>query len=412
MHSLSLKVLGREYRKKILLGITLIVISSAAILSGMQFLSFRNGTLSSNTKTVGSQAIVELTDPPVVPQGTSSLNLTYSAIELTLSVSESTASQTVSIIPGGGSSTVDLMKLGNESQTIGLALVQNGSEVTSVAFLVSKITIEVNNTDFPVTLATGGNTIPVMITDPVALDGSENALLLQFNPTILGSSGNYQLAPSSLGVIKPHSEITPAERNIGSVQNLTAQDFNALNKAKGSLSAELTSLSVSGNVTSFNVQVINDGNNPERLILFGIRGDFDFLCPPFGTSDWRSHQWKDYCRGGTSEIMLIPGEPHTPSTTTTVIPCESRHLSPVNLPDIENDINDPIIMNPGQCLSFSFSGVLMLGGHAIVPDIKHHDKLEIHVFAGNRADTRIICSVQSDSTNFASCTPDADNGSW
>ena len=90
------------------------------------------------TTTSGTQSgtpaslIVQLTDPPTVPKGTSSLNMTYSSIGLLAGEPASNGQQTtatISVTPQGGSARVDLLKLQNVSRTIASASHPIGSTI-------------------------------------------------------------------------------------------------------------------------------------------------------------------------------------------------------------------------------------------------------------------------------------------
>lgn len=357
-----------------------------------------------------SQLILELTDPPVVPLGTTSLNLTYSAINLEVSLPNQNSPQIISIVPGAEFDTVNLLSLGNASQTLGLSTLKSGSQVFSVTFLVSKIEIEINQSKYFVSLATGGNTLPVLLNSPQTISSNREALLLQFNPAIIQSVSGYQLIPSSLGIVKPANEVSPADAKIGNVQTLTRADHDEIRDAKGHISANLEEISVAGNMTTMSVQDINDGKNPERLVLFGINGDFSSNCPAISDHD-SDHDWKVYCRDTIHHIVLIPGEPHVVSTDTTVSSCAPRHTSLVNSQDIANDISDPIVMNPGQCLMFNFTGVLSVGEHVVTPLMKQDERFNIHVFGANGADSKLECVLQSYSSSLsAKCSTENDDG--
>src|SRR5271166_4488934 len=62
-----------------------------------------------------SQLAVQLTDPPTVPVGTNSLNMTYSELVLQVAGQNSLSTSNLTIIPAGDSKSVDLMKLENIS---------------------------------------------------------------------------------------------------------------------------------------------------------------------------------------------------------------------------------------------------------------------------------------------------------
>src|SRR5579862_3638098 len=246
-----------EYRKRILVGVILAVIIASGLAVSAIWFAPKSATTQSSIDSPDSQLIVQLTDPPAVPQGTTSLKLTYSQIDL-LIAEPGLSSQSVAIIPNGGSATVDLLKLENVSQTLASANLPGGSELLSASFVVSSIAMEANGTSYPVTLATGGNTLVVNMTQSQVLQGT-NALLLQFNPSIINDSNGFQLVPSSLGVFKPQSELTSNDSIVGFTQTLSVQDQSQLHKQKGSITANLMGISVSGTTTTISVQVTNTG---------------------------------------------------------------------------------------------------------------------------------------------------------
>ncbi len=394
-----------EYRKKILIGaITAVLIVSGIAASATWFEPSLGGSSghSSTSDSTGAQLIVELTDPAIVPNGTTSLNLTYSQIVLTAAGSSGT-SQSISLVAGTDSS-VNLLSLQNTSQTIALGELSTSYQVLSASFLVSAVSMAINGTTYPVALATGGNTLPVDLADPSQLNGTSNVLLLDLSPTIINSSVGYQFVPASLAVFKPESEITSSEGHLGSTQELSELDRGNLHHNKGSISADLLSMSVSGDITTMNIQVTNTGKSPEKLELFTIHGAFDSVC----SMPWEFKGWGGGggCGKGTNEVVFLPGEPHVVGTSTTTTSCAPRHISLVNSTDSENNLANPIVMNPGQCLTFSFSGTILTGNHILIPCIAYGREFVVHVFA-DRADSKMDCYFQQSS--YPNCHPDQDD---
>jgi hypothetical protein len=397
-----------EYRKKILLGAILAVIITASLAASSTWIAAKTPTAQAgNAPDVPSQLIVELTDPPSVPSGTSSLNLTYTEMELSVLEPSQPASQTIMLIPGGGSTTLDLMDLENTSQTLALANVPAGTQVLAATFLVSKVAINVGGNVSSVSLATGGNALQVVLSNQTVLQGTENVLLLQLSPAVLNGSSGYQLVPSSVAVFKPQSEISENEGRVGFTQQLSTEDVLRLRHAKGSISADLLSLDVSGNTTTMSIQVTNTGKIPERLLLFEIQGDFQWQC----SSSRSEGYWLEQkgCEGDPNVIVLLPGEPHNASSQTTNATCAPRHISEINGPDIENELANPIVMNPGQCLMFSFSGTISLGNHILVPALEPGQKYSVQVFAANGAKEKLECSFLKNAR--LNCSTNGDGGS-
>ena len=144
---------------------------------------------------------IQLTDPPLVPPGTSSLNLTYTSVNVLVGEPASGGQLTttsVSLSPSGGSATVDLLKLQNVSQTIASTSVPTGSTVYSVGFTVQSVSISINGTVYPVTLAVGGADLGVTLANPTALVAN-SSVLLELNPVVADTPTGYQMIPSMVG---------------------------------------------------------------------------------------------------------------------------------------------------------------------------------------------------------------------
>jgi hypothetical protein len=174
--------------------------------------------------------------------------------------------QTITVTPTGGSATVNLLKLQNISQTLAASNLPNGSEIYSVTFVVSSINVDINGVISPVILASGGTSLLVALTSPAQVQGTM-AVLLDLNPTIINTPTGYQMIPSSIGIVRASTEIGPQDQQIGYTHQLSHQDQNDINHARGNLTAKLVSLSVSGNKSTISIQVSNAGNASTRLVL-------------------------------------------------------------------------------------------------------------------------------------------------
>lgn len=237
-------------------------------------------TASGQQLTGGTSALllVQLTDPPIVPAGTTSLNLTYSAIDLIVSEpgqNNTVTTNDVTVTPQGGSATVDLLQLQNVSQTIATATIPANSTVYSFGFAVTGITIAMNGTSPPsnVTLATGGSTFQVALAGPVTIGGT-SAALLQLNPIIVNTPTGYQMIPSAVAVVNGGSHLSSQDKVVGSRHQLTSQDNSELRGAKGQTSSRLVALSSNGTSTTLTVEVNDTGSGPIRLTAIGLHGSF------------------------------------------------------------------------------------------------------------------------------------------
>lgn len=369
------------------------------------------GTGSSSIEGPQSTLVIQLTDPPQVPLGTKSLNLTESSI--TLVVGEPSGNgkvnpTSVNVAPTGGSATFNLLRLQNVSQTIGSANLPNGTVIYSVTFTVSSISINVGGTVSPVTLATGGSSFSVTIAQPSALQG-ENVALLQLNPIVVGTPSGYQLIPSAVGVIK-HSE-GQGQEQMGFQHQLSHNDTGDLQNAKGNLTASLTTLSVSGNTTSVTVQVRNTGGAAVTLTAVGLHGNFTTTGSGCSSGMTTHGQGNDHhmCEMPMhmNEVVFVPVVPKTSSTTTTTshasstttsstatsTACSSQQMGLVNGGEGDQGHWGGFVLQAGQCVNFAFSGKITFGesNSVLTPSTANGQKYEVHVIGSEGANLQLNC---------------------
>ncbi len=374
-----------------------------------------NSTSNNSTGGQLSPLAIWLTDPPQVPSLTTSLNLTYSSIALLVGEPTGTSGQlntkTVAVTPSGGSATIDLMKLQNVSQTIALASLPNSSVLYSVTFTVSKINIDVNNTVSTVALATGGTSFQVTMAHPTGFSAGDFALL-QLNPVVVDTPSGYQLIPSSVGIMG-HSN---SSDHVGDQHQLTANDNNALGSAKGNVTASITALSVANNATTFTAIVNNSASVPVGLVGIGLHGNFTVVggaCQTFGSQGSQSQgegdgnhsashaDGPDMCAIPThiNEVVFIPVS--TPTSTST----SSCSTAKLGLANGEQELSDfhNLTINPGQCVQFTFSGIISYGNSnfTLVPSTTPGQVYALHVIASNGANQLVSCTLP---LSTASCT--------
>ena len=425
-----------------------LVVATFIIAASTVYLNPSNGGGNTSTSNSSGQLggtaaklVVQLTDPPTVPKGTTSLNLTYSSINLLAGEPASNGQQTtntLTVTPQGGSATVDLLRLQNISQTIASANLPNGSIIYSFSFAVTGISIDVNGTVSPVTLATGGGTLTVTLARPASLAGT-NIALLQLNPVIVSTPSGYQMIPSAVGIVRAASAGDQGRDQIGSQQQLSSQDKNQLQDAQGNLTANLKSLSVSGNVTSISVEVNNTGSISVVLTAIGVHGNFTaagLSCGTHGNESTGSdgHGSESNQSSTTTTTTEAGGsEPHaTVTTTTTSTSTESSHESagcemehsdqivfvPVNstlsgsgcvslkMQLVTGNVGDNgshgLTLGPGQCVDLTYVGALAFGHSAfvLVPSTASGQVYVIHIIASEGSNIQLSCSIP---VNSASC---------
>ena len=402
-----------------------IIVSLGIIAASFLYIGMPMSTGTSSNNSSSSQGgqlaplAIRLTDPPQVPPLTTFLNLTYSSLDLLVAKPTGTQGQfnttSMTVTPPGGSASIDLLKLQNVSQTIAVASLPNGTVLYSVTFTVTGISIDVNNTVSAVSLATGGTSFEVTIAHPSAF-GSGDFALLQLNPVVLDTPSGYQLIPSSVGVMGHGT----GSDEVGQQHQLTSSENDALGSARGSVSATITALSVSGNVTTFTVLVNNSATIPVGLVGIGLHGNFTVVgsaCSTYGgqqsgEGDNQSNHTasSDTCELPThmDQIVFVPVSSGTAttsttsSTTTASSSCATGQLA-LTSSEVEDSGSHPLAINPGQCVQLTFVGKLSFGSanFTLVPSTASGQVYVLHVIASNGANQLVSCSLP---LGTASCT--------
>jgi len=202
---------------------------------------------------------VVLTDPPTVPAGTSSLNLTY----YNVGVHIANGSWEYANVSG----TVNIMNLVSVGQVVGSFTVPSGSVIDKISFYIQSVKIDVNGTVSNVFTATDVLVAPVINSGSVQ---SSAAGFLDINPVVnqiyAGSTPIYVMGTGAVAVNVENANIT----QVGPVKintSLNQTFFNYMNNV-----STTASLSASGNNTVFSVTVINNGIDPVEIDGFSIFG--------------------------------------------------------------------------------------------------------------------------------------------
>ena len=119
--------------------------------------------------------LFSLTDPPIVPNGTQSLFINYSSLEIHITAQNGSSMW----IPGKGNGTIDLLTLVNASQIIGLARIPKNMSVDAVRFNVDSARIMINGTEYNVSIP--NSQVSTQISPPAS--NSEEVLIDLF-PTV------------------------------------------------------------------------------------------------------------------------------------------------------------------------------------------------------------------------------------
>ena len=440
---MSVRKQALKYTASALIVAAFIIVASAVFISP----AIENRTASS-ANTTGLQGgtpaslIIQLTDPPVVPQGTTSLNLTYSSVSFLASEPATGGERTTttfSVSPQGGSATVDLLTLQNVSKTIASANLPNGSTIYSFAFDVTGIGIEVNGSASPVTLATAGSTLTVTLAGPAALDGNSVALL-QLNPVVVSTPTGYQMIPSAVGIVRGLTGSDQGQEHIGAQQQLSSEDRSQLESAQGNLTASLSALSVTGNVTTVSVEVNNTGSVPVVLDAVGMQGNFTAagasctlgsgdngttLSPTTGSSESQANTTTTESDGSGAQSTTATTVSPTSSNTAggegtngceeanpeeiVFVPVNSTAAGPGCVPtemqlvtgDLGENGSVGLTLAPGQCVVLTFAGTITYGepGVILVPSTLSGQLYVVHVIASLGANIQLSCGLPVTATS-------------
>jgi hypothetical protein len=386
------------------------VLAIAVIAGSAFYLGFPQSQGSASVQGPGSLLVIQLTDPPQVPRGTTSLNLTYT--NLALLVGEPSGqggrvnTKTISLAPKGGSATLDLLKLQNMSQTIASANLTQGSTIYSVTFTISGFSIDVNGTLSAVVLASGGNSLTVTLAHASELHGT-NVALIQLNPTVVDTPSGFRLIPSAVGILRPSQG--GGEDHVGYKHDLSGGEDRQLDGARGNVTATLVTLTVSGNSSTIIVHVVNTGNLTVQLNAIGLHGEFTSNwsdCSSNGKSDKHWSNTNDSScnhHDHPSEAVFAPVVQNGATTTTTTTStttngqgsCINIRMQQVS-GDTENDNQDGgLTLNPGQCVNLTFSGIITFGdsSHVLIPSSSTGSSYTVHIIASNGANLKLDCTL-------------------
>lgn len=293
-------------------------------------------SLAPGQKSASSSFLVMLTDPPIVPAGTTILNLTYSNVTLHVIYPDG-LSGWLSLNSAG---TVDLLKLQNVSQTIGSASIPIGSTVDKIEFTIVSVDANVSGTVYPVTALS--NTLLISIANSKVND-TLSGVLVDFNPTLVMIQATnatdaravvdyFVLVPSATATIV--TSLSRAQVKVGTIVELGQNDREKLVRVVESFSQDLiianASLSVYGNVTSLSVTLKNEGPISFRISGLTLHGKFNVTA--MGESENRTGTIP-FRVNGTSLVPLLGAD--TASTVT-----------------------HGLTLKPGQNVTLTFSGVL------------------------------------------------------
>lgn len=258
----------KEINKFQVLKISISVIAIAAIIGALILLQ-SNSSQYIKSGTQQSTLNVFLTDPPHVPLGTQSLNISYSSIQVHLSNAPSG-----NWIMINSSGTIDLMSLINVSTLIGSAEVPVNATIDTAAFDIVNASITLDNVSYPVLLST--DRVIANVFNSTKVSNSSN-LLFDFSPSIItiytDNSTIFEMVPSVKAVIMPNGELKPPHgSSTWRPFALNAAVRDGLNATGGSITILGSNITTMGNNTYISITVQDTSNSSitlDHLLVFG-----------------------------------------------------------------------------------------------------------------------------------------------
>ncbi|MGC8671865.1 MAG: hypothetical protein ACP5TJ_03170 [Candidatus Micrarchaeia archaeon] len=228
--------------------------------------SYTSPSLHTSTSSLqaGYPVLVELTDPPQVPNGTQSLNILYSGVRVYF-----TSNSGISFIESPSSGTINLLSILNVSKTIANVSLPANSVINTLQFNISKASIQINGNVFPVALP--NSTIAVHLAGAVR---SSSSILADLSPTVITIITNTS-APLFVMVPSVKAVIVPGVNESAKVTGyapLNATLKHVLSSSIPNISITSASLSTVGNTTAISITVKNNANESVRLrnvLVFG-----------------------------------------------------------------------------------------------------------------------------------------------
>jgi hypothetical protein len=331
--------------------------SLAAVLIASTIISvalFANPIIPNQTPAAAS-FLVMLTDPPVVPAGTTILDLTYSNVSLHVTYPNGTTIW----LPVNASGTVNLFSLVNMSQTIASTTIPSGSTVDKIQFTIADVDAKVNGNWYNVTVLS--STLVVTVKNSI-VNETLSGVLIDFNPTLVQIQATdadgalvyyYVLVPSATATIV--SELSNGQIKVGTIvelgQNNRAKLVRVVEEFSKNVTIVSATLSVNGNITTLSVTLKNYGNVTFKVFGLILHGEFN------ATRTWEKLKIEKihpdtipFKANGTSLIPLFGDED------------EDAH-------DDEHEDMSSLSLQPGQEVTLSFSGVMALHPHRKGPMI-------------------------------------------
>jgi len=209
---------------------------------------------------------VALTDPPVVPAGTSALLMNYNGVAVH-------TEEYGWISNASATGTVNLLGLQNISYVIARVNVTSGAVVNVVRLYISNASIIVDGTQYPVMLPSGILDIPI-----TGASRAAQGALVDLQPRVIeayvGDQPVFMMAPAAVAV--PLNRTAPP----GTIAPVPAGVRGEFERASANVTITSATIQVAGNETIISITVANEGSEPVQVLGMGIDGNWSMGVPP------------------------------------------------------------------------------------------------------------------------------------
>ncbi len=259
----------KNNNKGIFIGIVavLVILGAVAVLSGHY--------APSSTVGFGQQAPVLLTDPAIVPTGTTALVIAYSSLRV-----HTSGASGAGWVSASGSGTINLLNLVNTTELIGKANLSANSTIDMISFNVTSATITINGTTSNVTLP--NHVITAHITGSSKVNAT-SGVLLDLSPTIAAiytsNSTVFVMVPSVRAIVIGGRNVSTS-LSVGTRETLNASDRKDLEDIRSNISIVSSSVSLSGNSTDVSVTVKDNSNTSVVLRHVLVFGNYSVAVAP------------------------------------------------------------------------------------------------------------------------------------
>jgi hypothetical protein len=250
-------------------GITalVVVVAVVAVVGALYWqAAVRTAPAPSSTAAPPVAYAVALTDPPVIPAGTSALLINYNGVAVH-------TEEYGWISNASATGIVNLLGLQNISYVIARVNVTSGAVVNVVRLYISNASIMVDGTQYPVMLPSGILDIPI-----TGASRAAQGALVDLQPRVIeayvGDQPVFMMAPAAVAV--PLNRTAPP----GTIAPVPAGVRGEFERASANVTITSATIQVVGNETIISITVANEGSEPVQVLGMGIDGNWSMGVPP------------------------------------------------------------------------------------------------------------------------------------